>query len=297
MLKAFSGVQPRILWVTPEVTFIPDGRELTRGDMIAHGQGFANDLVSLIFGLYDLGVDVHVAQPDYRQIFKTFLQEKRNKKARKLPAERVHLTEDRAFFYSRYPDCNYKSENIRISIAFQREVINQIISRVQPDLIHCHDWMTGLIPSMAKEMDIPCLFTVRKSHSAKSCLSYIEDMGIDAAAFWQYLFFDNFPSSYEQTRDSNPADFLLSGVFAASFVDTATPACPMDMFADHTHFFEVSLMRLLAQKWKAGYAFNLNQPASAKIYIDAYERMLQRPIIHINPQPSLSPFVKTRVAA
>jgi hypothetical protein len=40
-------------------------------------------------------------------------------------------------------------DNIRIALAFQREVINRIISEVQPDLIHCYDWMTGLQQAMA----------------------------------------------------------------------------------------------------------------------------------------------------
>ena len=291
-------VQPRILLVTPEAAFIPDGTEHTCRCKVARSKWFANDLASLMSELNDLGVDVHVAQPDYRQIFNTCLRTGQDPEAKKMPAERVHLTEDRAFFYSRFPDSNYQLENIRISLAFQREVINQIIPRIQPDLIHCHDWMTGLIPPVAKELDIPCLFTVRSSHSAKSCLSYIEDMGIDAAAFWQYLFYDNYPASYEQTRDTNPADFLLSGVFAASFVDTPALACMPDIVENQNDSFEASLRQQLAQKWKAGYAFAFNHWVTAKHYIDAYESMLAFPIIDIKPEsrPSYREFPQSSLA-
>ncbi|MEJ2166905.1 MAG: response regulator, partial [Desulfobacterales bacterium] len=40
----------------------------------------------------------------------------------------------------------------------------------QPDLIHCCDWMTGLIPAAARFYKIPCLFTVQKFDTAVSFL-------------------------------------------------------------------------------------------------------------------------------
>ena len=96
-----SSAQPRILCVTPEVTFIPNGSEHMIRYMATHSEGFADDLAGLIVDLYNLGVDVHLLQPDYRQIFTNAFREKQNKKAKKMPAERVHLTEDRVFFYSK----------------------------------------------------------------------------------------------------------------------------------------------------------------------------------------------------
>ena len=74
---------------------------------------------------------------------------------RELPESRIHLAPDRSFCY--YPklflilDC----ENIRIGPEFQREVFNRIIPEVQPDLIHCYDWMMGLILAMARRN---CIF-------------------------------------------------------------------------------------------------------------------------------------------
>jgi starch synthase/alpha-amylase len=283
--------------VSHDVIFVPNSPEHRTYYRATQSEGFARELASFIVDMYNLGVDVHVAQPDYRQIFKTFLRENQDKEAKKVPAERVHLTEDRAFFYSGHPDSNHEWENIKISLTFQREVINQVIPRAQPDLIHCQGWMTGLIPAMAKELEIPCFFAVGDSHSAKSCLSYIEDMGIDTAAFWQYLFYENFPGSYEQTRDTIPADFLLSGIFSASFIDTPAPERLMDMVGDRKSFFETSLRQLLVQKWKAGQAFTFNQQVAAKQYIDAYARILQRPIIDINPQSHQSSIVNSRIAA
>ena len=212
--------QPRILFVTAEVAFVP-ARAGNRPDYIGACSGYFGDfLAELITDLLNLGADVHVAQPDYRQLFKTLSHNKLANPSIKLPIDQVHLAEDRAFFYSNTIKSNCEWENIKISLNFQREVINQIAPRVQPDLIHCHDWMTGLIPAAAKEYEITCLFTVQNPDSAKSLLSDVENKGIDAATFWRRLFYDRFPGHYEETRGTNPLDFLLSGVLAAHYVST-----------------------------------------------------------------------------
>jgi hypothetical protein len=42
------------------------------------------------------------------------------------------------------------------------------------DLIHCNDWMTGLIQAMARRLEIPCLFTIHNIYNGKALLSSIE---------------------------------------------------------------------------------------------------------------------------
>ena len=92
------------------------------------------------------------------------------------------------------------------------QVTNNIIPKVNPDLIHCNDWMTGLIPGMARRLGIPCLFTVHNIHTQKTTLEQIEDRGIDAAEFWNNLYFERQPYNYEESRSTNQVDFLTSGV-------------------------------------------------------------------------------------
>jgi starch synthase/alpha-amylase len=267
--------------VTPEVAFIPGGMRKIDGDINALKKDFTDYWADLICALFNQGVDVHVAQPDYRRILSNLLQNKQNINCSGLPDARVHFAEDRVFFYSNPIDSNYEWENIKISIVFQREVINQIIPLVQPDLIHCYHWMTGLIPAVAKELSIPCLFTVNNTHSAKSSLSYIEDLGIDAAEFWKNLYYEQFPTNYEETRETNPAYFLLSGVFAARFVNTDSPTLPLDMAEDRGTLFKESLSQALTHKWRAGCAATFNHSVNAQQYIDLYERILKRPITNI----------------
>jgi len=87
------STHPRILFVTPEVAFVPEGGGSRTNFIRANAGGFGDFPAELISNLFELGADVHVAQPD---------------------------------------------------------------------LIHCFDWMTGLIPAAAMKFEIPSLFTAHK---------------------------------------------------------------------------------------------------------------------------------------
>ncbi|PLX13878.1 MAG: hypothetical protein C0594_00720 [Marinilabiliales bacterium] len=76
---------------------------------------------------------------------------------------------------------------------------------------------------MAREHGIPCLFTIHNIHTVKTNLAQVEDRGIDAAYFWQNLYYEKMATSYEQVRDSNPVDLLTSGIFGAHFVNVVSP--------------------------------------------------------------------------
>jgi starch synthase/alpha-amylase len=266
--------QFRILIITTEVAFIPHHYENASRYIAANTGGFSDNLKCLIVDLYNLGVDVHVAQPDYRRIFTNISPKKPPGVVNGIPEDRVHLTEDRAFFYTNYTYLNHKLENIKISLAFQREVINHVIPEVEPDLVHCQDWMTGLIPAAAKKLEIPCLFTIQNLETSKSSLSFVEDIGIDAADFWQHLFYDRYPLNYEETRESNPIDLLLSGILSADFVDTANYDFLTKMGEKQSSFAELPILRLLVKKRETGFAVFNNNPNKTQQYIDIYKKML-----------------------
>jgi starch synthase len=268
------STQPRVLFITPEVVFIPEGTENRSSYTGAHTGGFGDYLAELINDLYHLGVDVYVAQPDYRRIFAISARNEQTTSGIKLPNDRVQLAEDRVFFYSQPIDSNSGWENMKISLTFQREVINQIIPRVQPDLIHCYDWMTGLIPAAAKKIEVPCLFTVQKFDTARSILSYVEDIGIDAAGFWQNLFYDRYPGSYEQTRNTNSLDLLLSGILAANRVNITDPELSSNIAEGQSDYANSPIGQVLTRKYKAGCAceipgpphLGLNPTSNKKLY-------------------------------
>jgi len=196
---------PRILIVTPETTYLPEGMGNLANHMTAKAGGLADVSAALISSLFNLGADVHVALPDYRAMFDNkldpLLRKQRQMIRDQMPEDRMHLAEDRAFFYVNNVYSSYGWENLHMSLALQREVMNHIVPRVKPDLIHCNDWMTALIPAMSRQMGIPCLFTIHNIHTVKTTLAQIEDRGIDAAYFWNHLYYENMADEYESVSD------------------------------------------------------------------------------------------------
>ena len=260
-----SRSNPTVLVVTPEVTYLPEGMGNMSNHLTAKAGGLADVSAALISALFDQGADVHVALPDYREIFAAHtapvLKSEFRRIRDKMPDERIHLAEDRAFFYTTTVYSHYGSDNIKIALAFQREIINNIMPRVKPDLIHCNDWMTGLIPAAAREMGIPCLFTIHNIHTVKTRLAAIEDRGIDAAYFWHHLYYESMAVEYEETREVNPVDLLVSGVFAAHFVNTVSPTFLQEIVEGRHGFVEAPLKQELTNKFYAECATGiLNAP-------------------------------------
>jgi len=217
--------RPRILVVTPEITYLPEGMGNLAQRLSAKAGGMADVSASLVKALYDQGADVHVALPNYRKMFHLDVahvhEYEFGRVSRALPEQRIHLAEDRVFYHRQR--VYSEKENHLISLAFQREVINHIIPQVRPHLIHCNDWMTGLIPAVAKRHGIKSIFTVHNIHTERMTLETIEDRGIDAADFWQYLYFKRPPYNYEESRNSNPVDLLATGIMSADHVNSVSP--------------------------------------------------------------------------
>jgi len=260
-----SVEKPRILIVTPEITYLPAGMGNMACKLNAKAGGLADVSASLVAALFDLGADVHVALPHYRRMFhvdvgQLISDELRVYKSR-LPDTRIHLAEDRCFYYRDTVYSNSQNENPKLALAFSREVINNIIPTVQPDLIHCNDWMTGLIPAAARRMGIPCLFTVHNIHTHHLTLAQIEDSGIDAAEFWANLYYTRVPYNYEESRNNNPIDMQASGVFASHFINTVSPTFLKEIVNGWHDFIPVELRQEIRNKVDAGCAAGiLNAP-------------------------------------
>jgi len=263
-----SRKNPRILIVTPEITYLPDRMGGLASFFTAKAGGLADVSAALISALFEQGADVHVALPDYRAIFSNglapVLKRELRRIHRKMPDDRIHLAEDRVFYYINRVYSSYGEENIKLALAFQREVISHIVPQVQPDLIHCNDWMTGLIPAMSRHMEIPCLFTIHNVHTVKTTLAYIEDRGIDAAEFWQNMYYENMATNYWSVRDTNPIDLLTSGIFAAHFVNVVSPTFLKEIVNGHHPFVEQPIQQQLTHKYNSGCAVGiLNAPDPA----------------------------------
>lgn len=255
----------RILIVTPEISHLPQTLSTLGGYLNAKAGGLGDVSAALIRALHEQGADVHLAIPDYRSMFNHQLPPAKRRQLNtvfsQIPDERLHLAVDRSFFYLDRVYAASPEENIKMAIAFQREIINHIVPRVKPDLIHCNDWTSGLVPAMARKIGIPCLFTLHNLHTAKCTLAQIEDRGIDAAEFWEYLYYDQLPQDYENARNHIPVDFLASGIFAAHFINTVSRTFLMEMAEGSHGFVEPVLRQEIAAKVRAGCATGiLNAP-------------------------------------
>ena len=69
MPKKLKSSNPRILIVTPEITYLPAGMGNMAQRMSAKAGGLADVSASLVSALFNLGADVHVAMPNYRKLF------------------------------------------------------------------------------------------------------------------------------------------------------------------------------------------------------------------------------------
>ena len=257
---------PRILIVTPEIASTPSTLSPRAHQLTAKAGGLADVSASLLKGLQEHGAQVHLAVPNYRRIFRSDADAsfKNGLAEAALPEgnRRVHLAEDRAFYYR--SQIYGGPEGHLSALAFQREVINNIIAKVRPDLIHCHDWMTGLIPALARKHGIPCLMTVHNIHTERLTLTLLEDRGIDAAAFWRNLFFERQPYNYEETREHNPCDLLASGILAADHVNVVSPNFLAELLRGQHDCVPHSVRTALRMKAESGLASGItNSPDSS----------------------------------
>lgn len=266
-VKDRGAYKPRILIVTPEITYLPLGMGNMANKMSAKAGGMADVSASLVSALFEQGADVHVALPHYRKMFHMDIgnlidnELKRYKSI--LPDSRIHLAQDRMFYYRDTVYSSYSEDNPKLALAFQREVINNIIPTVQPDLIHCNDWMTGLIPAAARRMGIPCLFTVHNIHTQEVTLERIENTGIDAAEFWQQLYYMRPPFNYEETRANNKVDMLASGIFASHYINTVSPQFLREIVDGMHGFVPRQIRQEIRSKYASGCAAGiLNAPDS-----------------------------------
>ncbi|MBN2428924.1 MAG: glycogen/starch synthase [Deltaproteobacteria bacterium] len=275
----FPSRNPRILMVTPEVTYVPNGMSNIAHCLCAKAGGLADVSAALVSALFEQGADVHIALPDYRSIFddrlSMLLRRERKLLRESMPCERIHLAEDRAFFYLDHVYSSYHGDNVKLALAFQREVINNIIPRVQPDLIHCNDWMTGLIPAVSRQLGIPSLFTIHNVHNVKTPVAVVEDRGIDVLPMWKQLYYDSLNGSYEEAVAGSSVDFLTSGIFAAHFVNTVSPKFLAEIADGRHDFIEPQVQSELHNKVRAGCGAGiLNAPDPS--YVPEEDKALAR---------------------
>ncbi len=243
----------RILFITPELTTLPAEMGISAACIHAKAGGLADVSASLVRSFFDQGADVHVALPDYRLIFKNDFSDHQHIKTSG-NENRIHLVSDPAFSHLTQVYSSYDTPNQTHSLIFQREVINTIIPRVRPDLIHCHDWMTGLIPAFARNHGIPCLFTIHNIHTAGTTLNCIKKTGINTIPLLKHLVF--VPSRHKKIKTPRTlsVDFLASGISGAHYINTVSPTFFNEMIQGQHNTVNTAIQTRLTAKNKKGCA-------------------------------------------
>ncbi len=221
--QEYSAVKPRILYVTPEISRISPLMGLKAENLRIKSGGLADVSATLVDYLIQDGADVHLAIPNYRNIFQGNGSGNDISATYSHPKSRIHLAEDCAFYRCAGAYHGNADQLRGAAIAFQREVINHIIPRVKPDIVHCNDWMTGLIPAACKKIGIKTLFSIHNIHREYPTLAEVESKGIDASGFWDLLHYAYYPNSFQDAYHHNPIDLLSSAIQNADFVSTVSP--------------------------------------------------------------------------
>jgi starch synthase len=220
--------RPRVLICTPEITELPEGMGNAAQYIRAKGGGLGDISAGLIQHLHtDARFELHVVLPRYdakiRDLARITYREI-DAMGRVLGRQGVHLVTDSAF--SSLTEVYGEQEanpRIRRAEAFQRYIINDLLLRLEPDVVHCNDWMTGLVPAAARALGIKSLFTLHNVFTELAPLCDIDRSGIDVRRLTEYLYFRDFPENTGDNWRKNGVDFTATGIHAADIVNTVSP--------------------------------------------------------------------------
>ena len=273
--------KPVILICTPEITELPEGMGNAANYIRAKGGGLGDISAALIQYLYkEERFELHVALPQYDTKIRDWAaisDHEIDLLGPLLVRKGVHLINDSAFSHLSdvYGD-SATHPRVRRAEALQRYIINQLLDELRPDVVHCNDWMTGLIPAAARAKDLKSVVTLHNVFTEKDTPERVDQRGIDVRRFFQHLYFESFPEDTLANWKQNRIDFLATGIYAADFVNTVSPSFLEEVVAgDHEAVIPEPIRRAIREKHNAGVASGiLNAPGDT---VDPrYSRFIQR---------------------
>lgn len=282
-----KSARPKILLCTPEITELPEGMGNAANLIAAKGGGLGDISASLVRHLNESKeFELHIVLPKYDRSIKhmaAITSQEIDKLAVVLSGRGIHLVNDSAFSYLRNPyEDNILHSPIRRSLSLQRHVINLLLDYVQPDIVHCNDWMTGLIPAAARAKGIKSLFTLHNIFTEKQTMMEIEASGIRPLDFVEWLYFERYPDNIKENWQThfqvNPVDFTATGIYAADYFTTVSETFLMElrenMFPD---IVSKPIYEMIKMKYENGRAAGiLNAPN------DTINSKVMRDIINFN---------------
>jgi ADP-glucose type glycogen/starch synthase len=276
--------QPVVLITTPEIVSLPPNMgNLAHVISTQGGGGLADISASLVAELDRQGLNVHVAVPEYQHMFQKASdishREYETIKRELNDLSRIHLVEDDLFAKAEYVynDDNPRLDKIdlRRANAFQRGIISRLLPELkfkhETVLVHCNDWMTGLIPAAARAHGMKSLMTFHNIFTAKQWPKGLQKHSIDIEPFWRYLYFEQHPDKFGGTLagnyENNSVDFMTSGLVAADYINTVSPTFLKEIvewyFAEH-HIIPDHMRQIIRRRYTEKCATGiLNAPAES----------------------------------
>lgn len=262
--------KPRVLICTPEVTELPEGMGNAAQYIRAKGGGLGDISAGLIQHLHtDARFELHVVLPRYdakiRDLARITYREM-DALGRVLGRQGVHLVTDSAF--SSLTDVYGEQEanpRIRRAEAFQRYIINDLLFRLEPDVVHCNDWMTGLVPAAARAAGIKSLFTLHNVFTEHAPPCDVDRSGIDVRRINEFLYFRDYPHETAANWRNNGIDFTATGIHAADIVNTVSPTFLEELVSgEFDEIVPADVARAMREKHAAGRTLGiLNAPADS----------------------------------
>jgi len=233
--------KPKILLCTPEITELPEGMGNAANIFSAKGGGLGDISAGLVRHINEnKKYELHIVIPKYDLKIKkisAIANKQIDRLAVVLSGRGIHLVNDSAFSYIEDPySTNTVHPPVRRSLAYQRYVINELLDRIKPDVVHCNDWMTGLIPAAAKSKGIKSLFTLHNIFSEYRTMKEIEISGIRPMDFMENLYFESFPgnikNNWKKNFDTNRVDFTASAIMSSDFFNTVSQSFLKELYND-----------------------------------------------------------------
>ena len=257
----------KILIITPGITEFPASMGDSDSYLTAKADGVSDQFSHLFAALAKQGVDVHIAMPNYLRIIRgekisLVEQDLAVYKNAGVPDNNIYLIEkDELFAHHNVSG----TDNANIAFALQNNVLEKIIPNVKPELIHCIDWLTGLIPAATRTKRIPCLLTLHNMHTYEAPFGEIEGSGISARDFWPRLYFKRMPHNEREAIDNNTVDLLASAIFSAHFVHTGSPTFIDEIAAGRHNFIPGNIVAEIINKKHAKCAEGIRIPIDPEL--------------------------------
>ncbi|MFO7897128.1 MAG: glycogen/starch synthase [Candidatus Cloacimonadales bacterium] len=223
--------KPRILLCTPEITELPEGMGNAANLIAAKGGGLGDISAGLVRHINESQeFELHIVIPKYDltiQDIAKITSKQMDRLAVFLSGRGIHLVNDSAFSYLKNPYSeSVMHPPVRRSLVFQQHIINYLLDAIQPDVVHCNDWMTGLLPAAARAKGIKSLFTLHNIFTEKQTMMEIESSGIRPMDFMDWLYFETYPQNIRENLsehfEKTKVDFITTGIFAADYFNTVS---------------------------------------------------------------------------